>query len=1020
MIIFFYFYSILQQPLMETRAKMKRKPIAQHPYRTNKTQRFFQATALSIAFAGFCGGTVAAQQIATPESFVTPEFLAAHTLLDVRAQYAYAKGYTGKGILIAIVDDGLDIEHPEFIGRLSPYMANYLQEGGPSYVGRLPGQDDFGHGTHVSGIAAAARDNKGMHGVAYNANILALRILGDNPVEDAESKAFDHAIAQGVKVLNGSYGPISFPSKYLKNEETGEYFLNPDFDVLNFSPIASDIERAYEVMKRAADADIVMVFAAGNDYSEQPIASAMPSGNALLPAITASNTQQGWYRFLTNGDDPNLDTDNPKTWEINDLNDPDFLELDFSDLQGSLIAVVAVDRNGQISSYSNRCGVAKLWCIAAPGGDSPTPGYIDKEGEIYSTMPESEYGYMAGTSMAAPVVSGAAAVLREAFPYMTARQIIEVILTSANSTDLDWGNKDIYGWGMLDLGRAIDGPVQFGAEGFAQIFDVNTQGFNSVWSNDITGTGGLNKSGQGHLVMTGHNTYAGDTRIQAGKLTVNGTLLNSTLTIDAEAALGGTGSIANLIAAGTIQPGNSIGTLTVTGDYTQLSGSRLEIELNGQGQSDILNVQGQADIQGGELRVLGLNPDVLGHNFTFLQAAQLSPNSQFDNADILGTRFIDMQVQTIANSGLSLAVNRNDVAFASLAANRNQAAVAQAIDGQGNGGAEYRAVVMLDDTATAQHYYTQFSGEIHASTLSALMDTSGVLRQASLGRLAQTGLASTTEQTLKNGAWGQALGSWGRFDASHDTARMTRSLSGVMFGGDTRLNNNAHLGLAAALSHSSYGTQDIGSAKADGYHLMAYAGQTMGAWALRGGASYSWYRLHSKRHIAVPGGDLQKASYNASSAQIFAEAAYQQQWQTFSLEPYANVAHVWLHRDSFSETGGLGALQGVSQRHNNTFSTLGARGQFTLAQRDYGDWAATANVGWRHLFGNKTPRSDMRLSTGPSFSIHGTALGRDALISELGLELINSRNSRFSLIYTGQFAKGSRDQGVQARASWMF
>ncbi|MCX5590690.1 autotransporter domain-containing protein [Alcaligenes endophyticus] len=1005
---------------------IKIKPTTHHRFPLQRTIHFFRTTALSAAIASLCVGPVSAQQIAPPESFITPEFLASHTLLDIRAQFAYAKGYTGKGILIAVLDDGLDIEHPEFAGRVSPFMANFVTAGGPTYVGRLPGQTDFMHGTHVSGIAAAARNNHGMHGVAYNADILALRILGPNPVENAESKAFEHAIAHGAKVLNGSYGLDSFPAKDLTDEETGQKTPNKHYEVINFTPLdEEDIKTAYNIMKRGEAADIVMIFSAGNEFEEQPIGSESPMGNGLLPAITPKNTSDGKYRFIVNTDDDATDENNPTTWVLNDLTDPDYLDLDFSDLQGALIAVAAVDRNGKISSYSNRCGLAQLWCIAAPGGDYPTPGYTADEGQIYSTVPDSTYDYEVGTSMAAPVVSGAAAVLREAFPYMTARQIIEVLLTSANSTDLDWGNKDIYGWGMLDLGRAIDGPVQFGAESFAQTFDINTQGFNSIWSNDISGTGGLKKSGPGHLVMTGHNSYAGATHIQAGKLTVNGALVNSTVTIDADAALGGTGSVAHLIAAGTIQPGNSIGTLSVTGDYTQLGGSRLDIEIDAQGQSDRLEVQGTADIQGGELRVLGLNPDALGRDFTFLQAGQISPGSQFDNADILGTRFIDLALHPVTSatgSGLSLAVRRNDVTFASLAANGNQASVARAVDAQNNSSPEYRAVVMADTTETAQHYYRQLGGEVHASSLSALMDTSGVLRQASLGRLATAGSLADAgnEHDANNGVWARVLGSWGSLAATHDTARMTRSLSGVMFGADTRLGEQTRAGIGAALSRSSYGTDTVGSAKADGYHLMAYASQSLGAVALRGGASYSWYRLHSKRHIAVPGAEQQKASYNVGSAQIFAEAAYQQQWNQFALEPYVNVAQVWMRRGSFSETGGLGALQGSSQQHSNTFSTLGARSQFNLAQTQHGDLAATVNVGWRHLFGNKTPRSEMRFSTGPSFTIHGAPLARDAFISELGVELINNQDRRFSLVYTGQFAGGTRDQGIQARASWAF
>src|SRR5690606_8008031 len=248
----------------------------------------------------------------SPDSFITSEFMAAHTLLDIRAQYAYAKGYTGQGVLIAVVDDGLDIHHPDFAGRVSPHRANFLTKGGPSYVGRLPGDKKFSHGTHVAGIAAAARDGHGMHGVAYDAQVLPLRILGPaDPQANAEAEAFKRAIVQGAGVLNGSYGPSSYPPAMLEDPETGEKTPNPHYRIINFLPVVSNIEADYEAVLSAANADIVMVFAAGNEYGEQPISSSSPSGNALLPALTPENTRKGWYRFLVNEDAPNLDLNNP-------------------------------------------------------------------------------------------------------------------------------------------------------------------------------------------------------------------------------------------------------------------------------------------------------------------------------------------------------------------------------------------------------------------------------------------------------------------------------------------------------------------------------------------------------------------------------------------------------------------------------------------------------------------------------------------------------------------------------------
>ena len=987
-----------------------------------KLHKGFSLTLAMSLLTCLSSGTTLAQS--NPDSFITPEFLGSNALLGIRAQYAYAKGYTGKGILIAVVDDGLDIDHPKFLGKVSPHRGNYLEEGAPDYVGRMPGQDDFSHGTHVAGIAAAARTGAFMHGVAYDANILPLRILGSErypPRDTAESEAFDRAIAQGVGVLNGSYGPNAIPPILL-----GEKILNPDYEQINFQALDSgSILESYEALKRASDADIVMVFAAGNEYDEQPIASLSPSGNALLPAITPTNTKLGWYRFFADDQNDDLDINNPKTWNLMDLNDPEALALDFSDLAGSLVSVVAVGINGDISSYSNRCGYAQQWCIAAPGGDFEVPGFTDRELGIYSTYPDNTYESSQGTSMAAPVVSGAAAVLREAFPYMSAKQIIEVMLTSANNTDKNWGDKETYGWGMLDLGRAVDGPVQFGASGFAPIFEVDTKGWNSVWDNDISGQGGLSKSGQGHLVMNGYNTYQGNTQIHAGKLSVNGALSNSNVTIESAAALSGSGTVKQLVVAGLLQPGNSIGTFTVTGDYTQLAGSTLEIEIDGSGASDLLKVHGQADLQGGQLQVLGLTAETIGKDFRFLDAGQLNTAHSLNTTD-LGLPYVATHVITekqTATSSLALSVRRSQLPFAALASTTNQVAVAQALDQHPLNSAEFKVAVMLPNAQAAEQLYGQLTGEIHASSLSAIIDTSSILRQASLGRLAHADLGFTNSDQSNpapHGAWARALGSWGALGSSADTERLTRSIGGMMFGADTQLDDKTRAGLAAAFTRSSYKTPSMGSATADGYHLMAYAGQSYDAWSLRGGASYSWYNLDTQRHIDFARFGEQKANYHLQSAQVFAELAHSQTWDALTIEPYANVAQVWTRRGGFQEDGGIGALQGASQTHSTTLSTLGLRTRYEISRSTEYQWNLGAGLGWRHLIGKKAPSSDLSFSTGPNFSIQGAPLARNALMAELGAELSNSKNSRFSLLYTGQIAGKTNDHGVQLRASWAF
>lgn len=199
-------------------------------------------TALSLLL-GACGGggvnssgSAPTPPVPTPSPAPTPaptpvssadtaEYKASGSVISAKAAYAYDRGVTGKGVTIAILDTGIDTSGREFAGRISPDSRAFEQGIArcgtcpPEYI-RFELKDVKGHGSRVAGVAAAARDGNGMHGVAPEATILALKLSAPNmtgvtptsgPVPEADganpeliAPAIRYAIDKGAFVISMS------------------------------------------------------------------------------------------------------------------------------------------------------------------------------------------------------------------------------------------------------------------------------------------------------------------------------------------------------------------------------------------------------------------------------------------------------------------------------------------------------------------------------------------------------------------------------------------------------------------------------------------------------------------------------------------------------------------------------------------------------------------------------------------------------------------------------------------------
>ncbi|AQT91967.1 S8 family peptidase [Pseudomonas azotoformans] len=231
--------------------------------------------------------------------FETAEYLAQKALPIVKASSLYARGGTGQGVRVALIDSGLNLELPEFNGR--------VYDPGYDFVRQQPGTVDVkGHGTQMAGILAANKNDQGMHGIAFNAQLIPMR-FGDDKEPfyfDSEiAQAWDLAYSKGARIFSNSWAnPIE--------ANTNEV---PIYERLMGDSLA--------VAKKRVAYGAVFVFSTGNEVKREPLAE--PGLPALVPEL-----EKGW------------------------------------------IAVMALKNDGTaINLKSNYCGLAARWCIAVPGGD---------------------------------------------------------------------------------------------------------------------------------------------------------------------------------------------------------------------------------------------------------------------------------------------------------------------------------------------------------------------------------------------------------------------------------------------------------------------------------------------------------------------------------------------------------------------------------------------------------------------------------------------------------------------------
>lgn len=601
-------------------------------------------------------------------------------------------------------------------------------------------------------------------------------------------------------------------------------------------------------------------------------------------------------------------------------------------------------------------------------------------------------------------------------------------LTKNGSGELTLTGLNTYSGGTLINGGTLRGHAQ--AFGSGDITDNATlileQSVNDSLANRLHGNGSLVKTGVGSLSLTGNSDFAGTTRIDQGRLAINGNLGNSAVTVNTGATLGGNGSLASLHVAqgGILAPGNSVGQLDVNGNATLDQASIYQVETDASNRADRLVATGSIAVNGATLALVS-SPywQPLGSYQLLSAGNRLSGRFGQIQSDFA---FLTPTLSYSANQAI-LSLPRNGVAFADLADGRNARSAAEGLDKAGAGNALWNQVVATNATG-ARSTFQSLGNELHASTKTVLVEDSRLVRNAMAERLHDAqddapsgsgiqGLAGSPERGL---VWTQALGAWGRNDGSHDASSLDSHSHGLLIGSDIPLDNGWRVGGLVGLGHTDLDLRDeSGSLDSTNYHLGLYAGQHWDAFSLKLGLAHSWHSVAAQRDLAVLGSNQHLApDYDADTTQAFGELAYRIDAGSLNLSPFANLAQVHLRTDGFHERSGALALDNPRQNTDVTFSTLGLR----LASKPLGDWKVvpSATLGWRHAFGDTTPEHEAAFAGGPDFKLMGAPIARESAVMQGALDMALSETVSLGLGYDGQLSGRTKDQDLKARLSWRF
>lgn len=917
-----------------------------------------------------------------------------------------------------------------------------------------------GHGTHVTGTVGANRDGEGMHGVAWGADIYVGNTGGTDgnnygPFQDYQFfyTGWKALVDAGAEVINNSWGTniriadngstgsdggntgVHLPANNMTQSEYEYFYFN---QVYGANP--SFVDAAYDAVKGTS---VVQIFTTGNRDFANPFYRALypyyhPEAEQHWIAVAGLQRVAGttdkyslsytwneageakWWTVAAPGNGIYSTTVNANTGAAGWGNSSG-TSMSAPHVAGAM--GVLLSRYQDMNALQVRDVMFTTASHQNPDG-STLAGWTAADG-----VPDVRYGW--GVPDLDKGMYGPGQFLGKV-EYNMAKTPLDVWSNSISQKALDAREQEDLAWlqSYKDQGIAAGGAYELG-NSFV-VVDGNSDPTDHIVSQEDAEkwrleyyvaraaaiqakidadlyTGSLVKLGAGTLIMTGDNSYQGNTTVE------NGALYGFTESF-------GSGTVAvNGGKFGVI--GHYNDTFTLKGQLASTESHKANIDVNAGGTyvvstDEHVNVGQLTFNQGSMITVGSTDKDVFADVFNngTVAIGSVTAETLTDADKAIATpqyAFFTTKVDISSNAITASFGRNNDVNFASYASNHNGRSIANAIEGTGTG-TLFDSLLMASGEGV-RNTFDSLGNDMYLNAQNASIVNSMTMSRVIKDQAVGLGGGRSVEMADGSGRfWIAPIGSWSNVD--YGQSSMDVDFFAALIGSEIDVSESTKLGLYFGAGSTDFKGGNSGKIDSDDLHFGIYGVSKIADVAsLNYGAMYTRQDRDANRTLRV----LDQVGTNSVSpdvdiTQLFAEAAYSGfNTDSYSVEPYFGLSWMHIKSDGYSETVNNMTFNTDVDNQDLQVTTLGVRSSvpFTLGNMDM---ALKGDLYGMHFFGDTTPEATMYLADNGVAKIEGGKLSNLMGVG-VGIEAKLSKATTFGVSYTGAYNSDITSNGIYAK-----